>query len=708
MIKLDGVPANLLEETLQERNPATGKSRLPWIEEIFSRQGARLSNFYVRGISLSAPSWAMLDSGQHQRIHGNVEYDRFMLRPYDYLNFVPFYLKNAAGKVYNSVGAQTLDASGVRLLIDYFPPDQRYQSFQMFQRGVRWLTLRRSLAKRFTSRSPRQLFDEYETGFEFSNAVTEQNEREVIAHIADNKFLYLDYFTGDFDHIAHLTNDRAAQIAELQQIDNLIGRVWNAIRNSPLANETLLVIVSDHGINSTPGVYSQGYNLVDWLRNPEGGAHHTITDRYPLDEYKLKGLNPLISEVISPSSSSLYLKGESEQYPTALLDLDGNERAALQLRNSDLNALHILLKQIARQHLSPAVRAAATNSFFDILDLHRNAWARSLTELREELAAAPEPDRQAYSEFVRVMSHLVERQRRPFDWEHLQIDELIPKRSLGEQNTIYELQNYVTGPSREGLVLDKHDPSRLDLRESLRHLNYFAELRSIAVRNNVQKDVGTKPVDFVATQTPQGIWLYADDTHQALIQSRTSPDGSLELRCVPVSHLRGEPDGSVSWSQGNWSPDLPMALPNDFDWHTDLEWLAMAPKLKYSNGIVGLHEQFLTPEPLFEGSNLARRFEHRRRQLVQPDLILFANDHWNFNVRGFNPGGNHGSFFQASTRSILMFAGGELLGVPHPLVIDQPYDSLSLVPTILTLLGKNTSGLPGPVIRELMPVQQRQ
>ena len=64
-----------------------------------------------------------------------------------------------------------------------------------------------------------------------------------------------------------------------------------------------------------------------------------------------------------------------------------------------------------------------------------------------------------------------------------------------------------------------------------------------------------------------------------------------------------------------------------------------------------------------------------------------ANNHWNFDVRGFNPGGNHGSFFRISTHSTLMFAGGESTGIPRGLAVTEPYDSLSVVPTILALTG---------------------
>ena len=82
-------------------------------------------------------------------------------------------------------------------------------------------------------------------------------------------------------------------------------------------------------------------------------------------------------------------------------------------------------------------------------------------------------------------------------------------------------------------------------------------------------------------------------------------------------------------------------------------------------------------------------------------MLVLANDHWNFNVRGFNPGGNHGSFLRESTHSVLLFAGGKDTGIPEGLRVETPYDSLSFVPTILSLMGRPEADLPGPVIREL-------
>ena len=126
-----------------------------------------------------------------------------------------------------------------------------------------------------------------------------------------------------------------------------------------------------------------------------------------------------------------------------------------------------------------------------------------------------------------------------------------------------------------------------------------------------------------------------------------------------------------------------------------------------------------TKEPNISADEfLTRRFLKRQRELVETDLLLVANNHWNFDVRGFNPGGNHGSFFRVSTHSTLMFAGGDKTHVPRGAVIDEPYDSLSFMPTMLALTGnlrddrtplpvlwnKGFRRFPGRIIKEILPV----
>jgi hypothetical protein len=758
----------VLDRELGRTDPVTNKSALPWMDRVFRQQGSRLANFYVRAISLSAPSWSLLDTGQHLQIHGNAEFDRYTYHIYDYLNFFPFYLGYALSHRVDMPGVEVLDDLRIPLLIDRFPYQASYQSFQLYQRGVRWKTLRHSFQSRFTSRSLRQLLDEWTMGFEIGSSVEEQTERELIEKLADPQIRYLDYFTGDYDHVAHSTPDPAAQRQALQRIDALVGRVWTAIEASPEAGQTVLAIVSDHGMNTQPGVYSQGYDLIQFFNSREGGAHHVVTNRHPLTEYKLKGLDPFVSEVVTPSEDSLYLKGAANQYPTALLDLDGNERASVYLRNSDFNALHILLDEIGQSSLRPELRRAAIGAFFQILDRQRAEWQSNIGELNEELAAlhrtieaqrikvAQEPKKwtaaqrdagldkasrrldvqlegwraqeRAYSEYKGALEKLLAVSPANFEKHPPSASDLIPKHAMGDANTIHELQNYVIGPAPDGLVLASD--GSLDIEHSFQKVNYFPLLAALAVKNNVQADVGSHPVDFIAVRIPKAVaaqdedavWLYASEDRQVIILSRHDAGGNLELRYLPVRGLQQDATGKIHMDTPELVAGLPLRIWEDPEfrvphdersawlntWHSELEWLQAVHKTKYSDGILALHEQFLeeacAPDPAGDAF-LVRRFQARRRRLAEPDFLIFANNHWNFNVRGFNPGGNHGSLLRISTHSVLMLAGGAESGIPRGMMIEEPYDSLSFVPTILELMGfpRETPPLPGKVIRELLP-----
>lgn len=747
IIKLDGVPENVLERELARIDPLTHKSTLPWMDHVFMQGGTRLDNFYVRAISLSTPSWSLLDTGQHLQIHGNAEFDRYTYHAYDYMNFFPFYLGYARSRTVDMPGVEVLDSLGIPLLIDYFPYAATYQSFQLYQRGVRWKTLQHALPNHF-SHSLRELLDEWTIGLELGGVVEDQTERELIAKLSDPGIQYLDYFTGDFDHVAHAASDVTSQRLALERIDALIGRVSTAIESSPLAAQTVLVAVSDHGMNTRPGVYSQGYNLLHFLNSRAGGGHHVVTNRHPLDEYKLSGLDPFVSEVVTPSDESLYLKGQAGDYPTALLDPDGNERASVYLRNSDLNALHILLEQINRPGIDPSTRHAAIAAFFHILDRRRAAWSSTVRELSAELAALRRAIEQRraemktqpkkftpaqrdagldkaarrlsvqldswidqehnYSAYVNALSRLLDLEPAELDRRHLTAADLIPKRAMGDANSVYDLQNYIVGPSPSNPL-------------TFERINYPRLLSGLSVRNNVQPGVSSHPVDFIAMRVPEesgkdAIWLYADDDHQALILSRAG-----DLRYTAIRNLHQDADGAIHYELVPIGPGFPLRMFEDENlaipaadraawfsaWHSELDWLHATHETAYSNGIIALDEQFVNTGALGDAASdagLLSRFNHRRRKLAEPDFLIFANDHWNFNVRNFNPGGNHGSFLRASTHSILLFAGGADTGIPRHREIREPYDSLSFVPTILDLMGRHTEAakLPGRPIREIL------
>lgn len=765
IIKVDGLPADLVDRFVREIDPRTGKSQLPWIEHVFYERGTRVANFYVRGMSLSGPSWSLLETGQHLQIKGNVEFDRLTLHSYDYLNFIPFYIESAFYRRVDMPGPEVLDEVGLPLLIDAYPYDERSTSFQLYQRGIRWDILKRALQNRLTTRGPRELVDEWATGIEARNIVSDQLERELIENLRDPRIRYLDYYTTEFDHRAHHNRDRASHLYALQELDATVGRVWTAMQRSPEAADTALIMVSDHGFNTDERVYSQGYNLVTLLSSAGGGGHHVITKRRPMMDYSLKGVYPLVSLITTSSSESYYLKGRGADYPTALLDFDGNERASIHLRDSDLNVLQILLQELRRTDVAGPLRQALTDAFFRTLDGRREGWETELTQLNEELGALrraiekqremveAQPkkwtqadkdagrdkesrrlsarlnvwlsDEQKYRAYVRTLANLTALKRQNFDPAHLRIEDLIPKGSMADRNTIHELQNYVAGVAPGGFVMT--GDGSLDMWKSFARVDYFSLLGDVTVINNVQAGVSNHPVDFVATRIPREVmrpvlendlrpdgdvlWVYGGPERQALILSREDGGGRLSLRYVPISGLTQDANGAIQFKREAWRAGLPLKIWEDKDlnlagesraawlndWHTDLEWLNALHKTEYSNALVGLHEQ-LTQHQLETLSTdipgltlderLLRRFRQRRRGLVETDLLVLANNHWNFDVRGFNPGGNHGSFFRISTHATLMFAGGERTGIPRASVVEEPYDSLSFVPTVLALTGE--------------------
>ena len=795
VIKCDGLPYDLIDRLVKQRDNDTGKSTLPWIDHIFYQRGSRLSSFYVRGMSLSAPSWSLLETGQHLQIKGNVEFDRYTLHSYDYLNFFPVYLGGVVGARIDMRGVEVLDSLRLPLLGDAFPHEERYFTFSLFGRGIRYSTLQSGLQNRFT-KPPKELFDEWTMGFDMRSAVRDELVRELIAKLANPKVRYLDLMLMDFDHIAHHNNDTQSQVFVLRQLDSIIGQVWAAIQQTPYADDTALVVVSDHGFNSDDKIYSQGYNLVKLLGSRAGGGHHVITKRRLMLDYSIKGVNPLVPLITTTTPDTYYLKGESTSYPTAMLDFDGNERASVHLRDSDMNLLHILLQQMQRRGLKEDVRKAAADAFFGVIERRRADWQRDVDELNIELGAlAPaieeqrklwesqpkkfskeqttaglddrakrifvqldrwQAEHKQYTEYVATLRNLLKLPAEAFSPAQIKIPTVIPKQSMGDRNSIYQLQNYVAGIAPGGLVLSSD--GSLNMERSFVRIDYFALLHGVTVRNNVQRGISNRPVDMIATRLPREmvlpliedkeidpdvVWVTAGSNRQALLLSRHDGAGNLSFRYLPISNLTEDASGRLSFQSISWQAGLPLRIFEDpnltiptadrtawlSQWHTDQEWLEALHRTHYSNGLIGLHEQIArhpyeklssTDPNLSEQERVMRDYDRHKRELVEADMLIVAQDHWNFDVRGFNPGGNHGSFFRISTHSVFMVAGGQNTNIPRALDISQPYDSLSFVPTLLaltddvrddnepvpTLRERGFSRFPGRVVRELMPQQQ--
>jgi len=344
----------------------------------------------------------------------------------------------------------------------------------------------------------------------------------------------------------------------------------------------------------------------------------------------------------------------------------------------------------------------------------------------------------SYREYVRVLSNLLSLRREIFDAKKIKIEDYIAAGAMGQRNSVYELQNYVVGLSPQGLTLNAD--GGIDREKSFKRVNYFDLFQGQVVRNNVQPKIGNRPVDFVAADIPLGeisgalakdlkpdenpIWLYGGRDKQALILARQGIDGERSYRYLPIANLRQQADGKFSFEIKTLDKGFPLKMLEDENlnvpatdkaawlsqWHSEIEWFRALHKTMYSSAIIGLNEQlnsnpltgFESEQGATEDEKLLHRFRLHQRELTKTDLLLHASYHWNFDVRGFNPGGNHGSFYRISTNSTLMMAGGEKTNIPRGLTIEEPYDSLSFVPTILSLMGKiDSDNQPSPELYRL-------
>jgi hypothetical protein len=265
----------------------------------------------------------------------------------------------------------------------------------------------------------------------------------------------------------------------------------------------------------------------------------------------------------------------------------------------------------------------------------------------------------------------------------------------------------VVGLSVGGIAADSQ--GQLDEKQTFRHINYPPALVSQRVRNLPQSQLSPRPIDFIAMTLPgHAYWLYGDDDNQLIIH--TDNNGGITVQ--PAAQLTQDETGAVHFQKLYWRAGFPLALFEDSNlhlppgadraaWlsqtHSEREWMEAIHQCRYSTGIIGIIEELSpvageTPGP--PGANpLLARFAKRQRELVQPDFHIFAADHWNFNVRFPNPGGNHGAFFRISTHAVWMMAG-EGIPATH---ITEPYDGLNFANTVLHLLGREAP-LPDRVV----------
>lgn len=345
-----------------------------------------------------------------------------------------------------------------------------------------------------------------------------------------------------------------------------------------------------------------------------------------------------------------------------------------------------------------------------------------------------------YAEQYRAVAASLERRaaaRSASDLVDAPVEDVFGAFDLGDRPSTADLLDYPAGLA--GVALDASGD--LDESATFVHVDYLRKLSEIRVRNAVRTDTTTAPVAYTTTRLPvdatvktavaRGVLsaddaarvgsaylVYGDDDDQIVLFVAGARDASGPVRAVPVSRFAADAvTGEVTFESASWRAGLPFGLfeddalaTGDVDrtawlsaFHTDREWLAATSRTASGLGVPNLVEVLscdyregyaaAAKRDATDDERLVRRFELRRRDAAMGDIFLEAAPHWNFDVKDFNPGGNHGGFGRQSMHAVFWMHGGpETRVVPGPLVVAAPYDGLDFAPTVFEAAGVTTNG----------------
>lgn len=567
MIKVDGLPPPVVERWISQTNPRTGRSVLPWIEKLFFSNGIRVENFYTTGASVSSPSWFVLDTGQPPMIHGNIEFDRNTGQVNDFLNILSFHYQAARSQAVYPPTVETLDALGIPLLSDAFAFERRETGIQLFRRGSSFLEfLKIGLGPIQTPNTPvTERIGDLMFGVDYPRAFKLTTQATFLNALKNPEIRYADFYNPSFDKHIHDDIDPQSILGQLQELDTMLGQTYAALVESGSLDRTILVVVSDHGTTfDSQGRYSQGINLVNYLRRSEFGGHHVLTKFGTLSAYSLAGsiLSPKVPPAaVSKSKESPYL-GEKPAQVTCAVDHDGNQQALIHFRHPDLNRLQILRSQAQRQPPSSPLWPQLEKQTREILTRARPDWAIQAGQINQELAAlrqvaqhtrleleqikpqvkaikkrkgnsptfASEADRfhsrsrlhtlnpdldvlQRHKELT-VVKFQIEGLIKDYQMVAGALDLLAGATSLAELVKLPEARLFP--PRMLGDHLEYQDlvnypigfqltgKNDADLTPGFQTINYLEALCGVQVKNSVRSDIGTHPVEFATCRMPAG------------------------------------------------------------------------------------------------------------------------------------------------------------------------------------------------------------
>jgi hypothetical protein len=461
---------------------------LPNLRRYFYEQGARADNMFSATMTLSAVAWSVIKTGQPSVLKRHMTFSRNNGYMRGHLDGFRDGFAIVAGRSRKTSAVWELDQVGVSLFSDGFNPLRRYEIPQMFYRLPPGDYLRDWGKTYATTGAPlsdpwgivRGHFKRRVEGIEYSDFNEEFLADHVASKILERDFggeESYDYLTVFFsiDHQHHVDPNPENLVQRMMRLDGRIGRIFRAVERSQRRDQTLVVVLSDHGSEYLPGAVNLAFPVTRMFRTRLFGGHTVATlmaeDSAHALTTPIQGIDyPRVYEgPFSPYGKAAREKG-ADDYVTAAIDNFGNARAEIHLRNNDLNRLHLLL-QARHRPLDEEQRGRWRTLFRrTVADLwtwlgpelanyrayHDGslAWAHNLRQrtdyywrdIGKRLKAEAERD----APQLKALNRLAELCQAvdPVVWlkdSNPSIPDLIPKKYLGRRNSVYQLTRYTIG-----------------------------------------------------------------------------------------------------------------------------------------------------------------------------------------------------------------------------------------------------------------------
>lgn len=765
LIKIDGLSAVFLEAALNPESQATDRlpepdlfrisindlqealdreDLFPNLRHYFLRQGVRVESMYSATLPLSAVAWGVIDSGQPSVIKNHFYFNRISGEMYGYLDGLNeglALLLRGAGK---TTALWQLDLLAVPILGDYFEADRSFFSMQLFyrQRPHEQLSNLGKFLVKAGEREPRafEVIKRQLSRFAYHPDFPEWND-EALSQLAANRILnspvplqFINLLFTTLDHEFHVDPDYRRLLTWMMKVDRWIGEILRAVERSPRRDQTIVAVVSDHGLDFHPTLNNYPFPMNRWYREPSFGSHTVFS---PHTEGAVHAVTVPIRGVdrarIYEARQSPYgpSRGGERGYFTAFTAHAGNPRFDTFLRNSSINELHLILLEAKRLSEEGARRELEqlASLFAESMHAARGLLERELVGLDaaisqlSRLAELYAESEDEYSKDSRrrlqtevdgyrrqreALRRLVDFPTSPAEWvqsaqQGIQLPALIPKGYLGPPNELHQLRSYVVGWERDEAGRWK------DGLPAFRRLDY-PELFTIYRATNPNSYGNPYPFNFFSASVPlekagfefdrplrQLIWVALSAGRGEVLLAESDAG---EIAWFPVE-LQPSTGAQYPFRQVNADP-LGYGSDSAGLWLHPREWTSRTGRLEFSNLPVILTDLFRKNYELYlDAQAFASKYQDSGRIDVdriretlryrfasgETDFRTWLNPGWNTNTKSHTPGGTHGGFNPIETQTVFMAWGGDEIDIRRNETVSGAFLTYDILPTLLRLMG---------------------